>query len=55
MVNKEKLAALLSEARSIQSEQYNLIAARRNPNRFGDLERRLVVIWAQVDALRAEM
>lgn len=44
---------LTQEARLIQREQSMLIRARRNPARFGQLERRITTIWQRVDTLRA--
>jgi hypothetical protein len=51
-----EITQLMNEARRIQREQSILIRARRNPARYGQLERHLnEVIFPQVNALRAEL
>jgi hypothetical protein len=49
-----QIDTLLAQARSIQRELYALIASRKNPRRFGQLERQLEGIFAQVDTLRGK-
>jgi len=47
---------LKTEARLIQREQSALIRARRNPARFGQLERRLEnEIYPKIDSLLAQL
>jgi hypothetical protein len=50
-----EIVAQLALARGMQREQHALITARRNPRRFGQLERDLERTWRRVDALRAEL
>ena len=55
---EQQLATLEAQARRIQREQHLLINSRRNPARFGQLERELEGpngIWRQVDRLRQQL
>lgn len=54
MTTEERIQELKTEARRLQKEMNYLISNRRNPARFGQLERRQEAIWRQINQLRKE-
>ena len=50
-----KINELRETARKLQKENYNLIANRRNPRKFGANERELERIWREIDRLEKEI
>ena len=51
-MNEQKIKELKKKARKLQQEQYNLIGYRKNPRRFGEIEKELNQIWTEIDKLR---